>query len=86
LAFRRQVISGKPQSDPKNDGHVDCSKSSLGETIVGEFWKISHSEFRYRPVGFVELGDVDAVDVDHEGILARVKKGQGSARGHLIAH
>lgn len=72
LALRRQVVSGKPRSDPKNDGHVDCTESGSGETVIWEFWKVSQSQFRYRPVGVVELGDVDAEVVDYAPILAKL--------------
>lgn len=73
LALRREMVPAKPQGDSENDGHLDRTESSLGQTVViWEFWKVSQSEFRYRPVGVVELGNVDAEVVDYAPILARL--------------
>ena len=48
---------------------------SQTESVEWAPWRISQSQFRYRPCGVVELGDVYAEVVDYDTILAKVDRG-----------
>jgi len=54
-------------------GTMTKIKSSQMESAEWAPWRISQSQFRYRPVGIVELGDIDAMSVDYDSILARLE-------------
>jgi hypothetical protein len=64
LAVRRETLSTKPQD---NLTSVLCARSTakpeMGETdvtrVTWESWRIAQSQFHYRPVGVVDLGEID---------------------------
>lgn len=66
LALRRQVVSAVPRNNPQDVGHADCTESSLGQTGRGSdiirvewfWWRVQRSQFHYREIGVVDLGEI----------------------------
>ena len=67
LLLRRTDSTAGTASNAETNSSADSTEPQPGAPVrvTWEFWRIAQSEFRYRPTGEVDLGNLDALGRDY---------------------